>query len=182
MALDSPATLASIYTINKQAKQLAENATENYRWGNKDIAKIKSDKKKALYRLKAAVLNEMVEARAVDEVDQHNNGDGTFWCIHVLDGEGNRWSFHLPEDDIDIPNDLLSKEPSYGDYNPDAYSDYYDRTVKESLLHLNSVFGFNANDYLPQKHRSGGGGSGTQFIGWEYLRETSEATKQYQNA
>lgn len=183
MALDSPATLASVYTINKQAKHLAESATDNYRWGNKDVAKIKSDKKKALYRLKTAVLREMVEARAVDEVDRHAKGGNNFWCLHILDGEGNRWSFHLPEEDIDIPKDLLEKEASFVNYNPDAYDDYYDRTVKESLLHLRDVFGFNANDYLPQKYRSGGGGgSGSNFIGWEYLRKTTKATKQYQRA
>lgn len=153
-------TLDALYNLNKHAKKYAELGTENYRKGKKTTAKANSNKKKALYAVKERVLAELLDE--VDRIEKHTIDGSDFYCLHF--GE---WSFHTPVEKLDVPPEAVEDERELDEFEKSSEKEHSDASLKDSLLHIESVFGLNANEHLPSKYLYYG--SNRHFIGWKYL-------------
>ena len=156
--------LESLYVVNKHAKKYAEQGTENYRKGKKTTAKANSNKKKALYQLKENVLSEIREE--AEKVDIHEIDGNQFYCLYFQD-----FSFHTPIRSLEIVEDRIDEREELEDFEKEAEKEKVSKSLKDSLLYLEAVFGFNANEYLPEKKLWYG--HNRYFIGWDYLGEES---------
>lgn len=153
-------TLESLYIINKHAKKYAELGTENYEAGKKTTAKANSVKKGALYSVKEQVIAALLGA--TDKVERHVIDGRSFYCVYFGD-----WSFHIPEENLSINESRITAEKTLDDFESGKEKERSDRSLKESLLHLESVFGVNANEYLEEPYLWYG--SNRHFVGWSYL-------------
>lgn len=98
--------LQSIYTINRHAKQLDEQAASAYRADQGAEARAYSLRKRALYRTKTVAIHRLVKAdpAAVRIVRHELNGDNETYCLYLspVDGDEDReYSFHQPLDAVD---------------------------------------------------------------------------------
>lgn len=162
--------LESLYVVNKHAKKYAEQGTENYRRGKKTTAKANSNKKKALYRLKEEVLDRIQDD--VERIERHMIDGSEFYCLFFDD-----FSFHVPVHQYSVDGDLVEEGVrELDDFEKSSEKEHSDKSLKESLLLLESRYGLNANDYLPEKKLSWGWNR--YFIGWEYLGEEDSGENQ----
>jgi len=158
-------TLESLYNINKHAKKYANRAEEYYHSGDGANAKANSLKKKALYGLKAAILETLYRDDKVDSIDLHKIDGKRYWCMYI-----GSWSYHSPINELPIneSEDIVSEEAKQiDDFNHSTEKERSDISLKASLLHLEDEFGFSANEYLEQTHVQYGASS--HFAGWTYL-------------
>lgn len=159
--------LESLYVANKHAKKYAEQGTENYRKGKKTTAKANSNKKKSLYRIKEAVLEEIrsdAEKIALHEIDGRE-----YYCLFFQD-----FSFHVPVNHFTVDEELVEDGVrELEDFEKTSEKELSDKSLKDSLLLLEDVFGLNANEYLPEKKLSWGWNR--YFIGWNYLGEQDDS-------
>lgn len=158
----SDAVLESLYKLNKHAKKYAELASENYEKGKKGNARANSCKKEALYAVKSEVLSEL--NKRADRVERHEINGSEFFCLYFGD-----WAFHTPVEDITIPDERVAETVELDDFEKSSEPEHTSQSLKESLLHIESEFGLNANEFLPQQFVSYGANS--YFIGWKYLGE-----------
>lgn len=157
----SDTSLEALYNLNKHAKQYATRATQHYENGKKTTAKANSNKKKALYRVKERVL---------DQIHQHADTV----AVHVIDGTEfyyvafGDWGFHTPRNGyVDIDDARVEDRERLLEFTKTGAKERSSMSLKESLLHVESVFGVNANEHLPDTHLYYG--SSRYFIGWKYL-------------
>jgi hypothetical protein len=167
-------TLDATYNLSTHAKRYRDLGTENYRKGKKTTAKANSNKKKALYAVKEHVLMALLDAGEADRVERHRINDQPFWCVYFTDSEGEQWSYHSPTDvlAIDEGRHPVSDEPEreLEDFESNGEKERSDKSLKESLLHIESEFGVNANEHLPGQYLYYG--HKRYFIGWKYLGES----------
>lgn len=158
--------LESLYVVNKHAKKYAEQGTENYRKGKKTTAKANSNKKKALYSLKEEVL-EWIESDA-KKIELHRIDRSKYYCLFFQD-----FSFHIPIDQYSVDDDLVEDDvQELEDFEKTSEKEHSNRSLKDSLLLFEDVYGLNANDFLLEKKLSWGWNR--YFIGWDYLGEQNE--------
>ena len=155
-------SLESLYNINKHAKKYAELGTENYRNGKKTTAKANSNKKKALYAVKERVLATIADSAT--QIEIHEIDGRRFYCLYFRDGE---WSFHTPVEALSIDDNRVTACKELDAFEKTSEKEQSDQSLKESLLHLETAFGVNANEHLPSKYLWYG--SNRHFIGWPYL-------------
>lgn len=158
-------TLEALYNINKHAKKYADRAEEHYGNNKGASAKTNSLKKKALYGLKAGVLERLYQNGDVDAIVRHEIDDRHYWCLVIGD-----WSYHSPTDELPISesDDIVSGEvKQIDDFDRSTEKERSDMSLKSSLLHLEDQFDLSANEYLEQSHVQYGWRS--YFAGWKYL-------------
>lgn len=166
-------TLDALYNANRHAAKYAALAEENYNADKKTTAKANSNRKKALYALKERVLTVLIDSGRADKIRRHVIHGDEFWCVYFTDSGGEEWSFHSPVDSLDIGDEHLDDRDEgdgpreLDDFEKDSEKPRSSASLKDSLLHLESEFGFNANEYLPDQYLSYGRNS--HFIGWQYL-------------
>lgn len=163
--LDDEKTLESLYNLNKHAKKYANLAEKNYRRGKGATAKSNSVKKQALYELKSDVLQELYDNRLVDSVTRHVIDGREYWYLEIGD-----WGYHAPTDQIHIntDHDIVDEQTEeIDDFDKSEKKERSDLALKSSLLHVQSVFGLSANDYLSEKKVYYG--TSGYFTGWKYL-------------
>jgi hypothetical protein len=157
----SEQVLKSLYQLNVEAKKHAESAAEAYDTGWKEQARVHSQKKKALYSLKRAILGEFVRSGCVDEVERHEIDGRVYFCLYV-DG----FSFHTPQSEWDDPSFAVveSKQLDSFDSTSDSRSDYMNE--REALRCLTDRFE-SPNKHLesPFTHSD----YGCNFVGWSSL-------------
>jgi len=153
-------TLPSLHVINKHAKKYAEQGTENYRKSKKTTAKANSNKKKALYRLKEKLLSEIKEG--AEKIEVHEIDDTEYYCLFFED-----FSFHTPIDSLEIDKDRIEDKDVLEDFEKTSEKEAVSKSLKASLKQIESDYGFNANEFLPEKKLSYG--YQRYFIGWDYL-------------
>lgn len=151
-------TLRSLYIINKHAKKYAELGTENYRKGKKTTAKANSNKKEALYKLKEKVLTQLEDQ--AERIELHEIEDKEFYCFYF-----EQFSFHTPKENVEIDSQVTEERELDG-FEKNSEKEIQ-RSLKESLKHLQKEFDLNANSYLPKKKLDYG--KRRYFIGWKYL-------------
>jgi hypothetical protein len=175
---DIDTSLDALYNINKHAKKYAELGTENYRKGKKTTAKANSNKKKALYAVKEHVLSSLIDSGDYDRIVRHTIRGDPFWCVYFVDSGGEEWSFHSPTENLYVDEELVSDEPEQDleDFEVGSEKERSTESLKASLLHLESEFGVNANDHLPDQYLYYG--FNRHFIGWKYLGEEPDEPEQ----
>lgn len=155
--------LEALYQLNIEAKRYAESAEAAYTAGFKADARLSSLRKKALYGLKRAILQKLVEAGCVDAVQCHTIDRKSYYCIYV--GE---FSFHTPISEWDEPPLDASQSPSKSldsfDTDPDSRPDHL---VKEVALKRLSEQFESPNYHLPVPFVDSGYRSA--FAGWSQL-------------
>jgi len=156
-------TMRSLFKVNKQAVIYAERAYLAYQDGHHREAKRNSARKEALYRLKAAVLGEIIEE--ADSIEKHRIDDSVYLCLGFRQGE-NQWSFHCPTEEINSEKVEGCEEViDVDDFQKSGDTGEVNRTLKASIVHLKERFEKNANEYLPDEKRRVEG----DFSGWSYL-------------
>lgn len=162
--VDLPKTLEALYNLNKHARKYADLAAENYRRGKGGTARSNSLKKKALYGLKSAVLQELVEAapEAIERVERHVIDGRPFYCLIF-----GAWSFHTPVEEWDGPELSIEDTSDLDDFEKVAEKARSDMALKDALLHIQRSVGISANDFLEETHVRYG--SRRYFAGWKYL-------------
>ena len=160
---DSNVTLESLYVINKKAKQYSEKSVEAYESGNGKNAKKNSERKEALYDLKTDVINEIKEK--AEKVELHRSEGFDMYCMYF-----DEFSFHVPANEIGKIRYEDTKV--FDEFEVDSEKEATTRSLKDSLLHIQDEFGFNANDYLSVRRLRYI--SGSYFVGWTYLEEAEE--------
>ncbi|MFC4248163.1 hypothetical protein ACFOZ7_14680 [Natribaculum luteum] len=155
--------LKALYQLNVEAKRYAESAEDAYTAGFKANARLYSLRKKALYGLKRAILEELVDGGCVDTIRYHNIDGKLYYCLYV--GE---FSFHTPTDEWDTPPRDAPPSPSKSldsfDADPDNRTDHLSEA--EALKRLTEQFE-TPNNYLPTPFVDRGYGS--EFAGWSQL-------------
>lgn len=162
---ESEPFLECLYNLNKHAKKYANQASERYHAGRGAAAKRNSVRKEALYGLKSDILQRMYHAGSVDRVKLHEINNREYWLLVIND-----WEFHVPVGDIrvDRGDSIVDDELEViDDFEGSMTKEKSNRSLKESLKHIENVVGLSANDYLSQTHISYP--SGSYFAGWEYL-------------
>lgn len=167
-------TLEAVYNINKHAKKYARLADENYQRGKKTTAHANSLKKEALYGAKSRAINRFLldgEDSCVC-IERHQINGKSFLCLDFEDRDGDRWSFHQPEDQVladRLPEGMAIIERDSEEFEEFESGEKKVRSgfsLKASLLHLEAC-GINANEYLEE--RSVQYGALPRFSGWPYL-------------
>lgn len=138
----------SLYVVNKHAKRFSNRSTGAYRQGRKLKAKELSNKKKALYGLKEAVLRKVQftsEKVALHEID------GTeFYCLYFVDETGQKWSFHAPKHTFSLDGQIeVDEEEELNNFNKTTTIDNSDQSLQEALQYFNEKHHINANRFLP---------------------------------
>lgn len=171
MPLDRPPSdklLEAIYNTNKHAKKYAKRADEHYHNGKKAAARRNSLKKRAIYGMKTNVLNNSLPF--ANHLEEHTINGDQFVCLEFVDSDGQQWSFHQPAEKIhepSLPDDMaIEDRGTLEGFNSTPEKEHSDLSLKESLLTLEE-WGFNANDYLPEKYVTYG--NSRYFVGWKYL-------------
>lgn len=154
--------LKALYHLNTAAKKYAESAEEAYNTGWKEQARRRSQRKKALYSLKRAILGEFVENGCVDDIRTHEIDGRTYYCVYV--GE---FSYHTPiseweEPPLDAPESAVELEGF--DANPSNRSE--DMSEQEALKRLSDRFE-SPNYHLESPFTDSN--YGASFVGWSYL-------------
>jgi hypothetical protein len=157
--------LESLYVLNKQAKKYRDKASNSYHAGKKATARKNSCRKGAMYGVKERVLRK-IHQQAIEIRLHEINGDD-FYCLYFKDKEGQRWSFHAPTSKLDIDENRVEGKAELDDFKSDSEKEATSRSLKDSLLYIESEFGLNANNYLDDKYVDYGRNS--YFIGWKYL-------------
>ena len=155
-------TLEALYNINKHARKYADLGTKNYRDGKKTTAKANSNKKKALYAVKTRVLAELIDTAS--RIELHEIDGDAFYCVYF-----DRWSFHTPVEQLDIDDEVIESRKTLDGFAKNSEKEFSEKSLKECLLHIESEFGINANDHLPDQYLWYG--HDRYFIGWPYLRD-----------
>ncbi|WP_133412167.1 hypothetical protein [Halalkaliarchaeum desulfuricum] len=147
----------ALYTINKYAKEEAENGTKCYKSGEKARAKVHSVRKTALYAVKSIAIHRLVKADPDNvTVKKHEIDGNEFWCFCF---EAFGQSFHQPveavvSDAIDtIANSdgtVESDDAAEIELKSDIPGNLAD--LESALETLATDHGIDANDYLTQ-HR-----------------------------
>lgn len=161
----APDVLEAVYKINKHAKKYAELASENYRQGKKANAKANSCKKEALYAVKSQVLAE-VKSEAT-RIARHTINGENYYCLYF-----DEWSFHAPVHELDVDESAVDETDTLEEFDPSSDAEHTSLSLKEALLHLETEFGLNANEYLPETYVSYG--YQNHFAGWSYLGDQEE--------
>lgn len=151
-------TLASLFKINKHARKYADKAQHHYNRRKHSSAKRNSSKKKALYAVKGKVLSKITGE--ADRIEQHIIDGKRYACFYF--GE---YSFHGELSELDLSSEDYDTDEAetLDDFEKDADTGDFSRSLKASLIHLNETFGVNANSYLDPEMVDG------YFIGWSYL-------------
>lgn len=156
--------LKALYHLNTLAKRYAESAEKAYNTGLKQRARINSQRKKALYRLKRAVLGELLDNGCVDDIRTHEIEGRRYYCMYV-----GGFSFHSPADEWDTPPqdapesavELESFDSDPSDRNqPDGINE------EEALKQLSDVYE-SPNYYIESPFTDDNYGG--KFVGWSYL-------------
>ena len=155
--------LVSLYQLNVEAKRYANSAEDAYTAGFKADARFFSLRKKALYGLKRAILEELVEEGCVDTIRCHKISGKSYYCLYV--GE---FSYHTPIDEWDDPPLDAPTSPSKSldsfDADPNNRTDHL--SEKEALERLTEQFE-TPNNHLPAVFVDRGYRS--EFAGWSNL-------------
>ena len=150
-------TLVSLFKINKHARKYADGAHGHYQRRNHYSAGQNSVKKEALYGVKGAVLSKIADR--ADKIERHKIGERTYLCLYF-----GTWSFHSPTGELNVdPERIEGETEALDDFEKTSDVGDVERSLKNSLIHLNDTFGVNANDHLPQRR------VGDYFAGWTYL-------------
>ena len=155
-------TLRSLYVINKQARKYAEKAHEHYQNERHAAAARNSARKEALYDLKGRVLSEI--AGEASRVERHQIDGKVYLCLYIRE-----FSFHAHLDEVSVDADQIEGETETLDNFEKTAQKQMDRTLKDSLLHLQEKFGISANDLLPKKNASYA--HRESYNGWKYLKQ-----------
>lgn len=158
----SSTTYEALYTINKYAKKNAERASRAYRRGRKSKAKEESNKKKALYRTKEELLENI--QHLCHKVEEHEIKEDKFYCLYFIDENGVSWSFHTPKRGFNIEQNIENSE-TLDDFEKGTSVVRSDFSLKRSLVHIDNKHNIDANRFIPRTPI----GTRITFTGWEYL-------------
>lgn len=128
--------LEALYQLNIEAKRHAESAVDAYDSGWKKLARIQSQKKKALYSLKRHILGVFVGAGCVETVESHRIDGRRYFCLQLGD-----YSFHTPISEWQDPQfELRGDSTTLDSFNAgsDSRSDKLDS--REALHRLTAQF------------------------------------------
>lgn len=117
------AVIEALWKANTLAKHYSEKSQRSYEYGYGADAKYFSVRKDAIYSLKSAFLNRVLEAHQQDiqDCEWHLINGETYLAVNFED-----YGFHLPEEDITAP--LPDGIPEPTDTDPDDISDEFDST------------------------------------------------------
>lgn len=154
--------LEALHQLNRITKEHAKSASKAYESGFKRQARIRSQKKKALYSLKDTILHEYVEKDCIDEVEVHKIDGRTYYCFYV--GE---YSFHSPTDkwngSLEAAPESQTELDSF-DADPDSRSETM--AEREVLKQLTETFE-SPNHHIKSPFVMDNFNS--TFVGWSYL-------------
>jgi hypothetical protein len=155
-------TLRSLYIINKQARRYARKAHEHYKEDRHAASGRNSARKEAIYDLKGRVLSEI--SGEASRVERHEIDGRDYLCLYI-----GGFSFHARPDEVSVDSDQIEGETETLENFEKTAEKEIDRTLKDSLLHLQEEFGISANDLLPERHASYA--HRKSHNGWEYLEK-----------
>lgn len=138
--------LKALYVINKNAKQFATQARQSYKTRNHSEADLNSNRKEALYSLKAQVLLQLYPQ--ADQIEKHTIDGSQYYHFTFEDG-ANIWKFHLPTSEISVKSSEVEAERTLPNYSKDSAVEGVDMTLKTALQVMNEDLGVNANRHLP---------------------------------
>lgn len=154
--------LNALYHLNTVAKEYAEAAEEAYNTGLKREARIHSQRKKALYGLKRAILGEFIENGCVDEIRTHKIDGRTYYCVYV--GE---FSFHTPTSEWDnSPEGAPESVTELDSFDADPSNRSTEKSEQEALDRLTGSFE-SPNYHIESPFTDDN--YGATFVGWSYL-------------
>lgn len=156
--------LEALYQLNIIAKEYGRDAANAYESGFKTSARIKSQRKKALYSLKKEALTAFVANGCPTAVETHEIEGRTYYCFTVGD-----YSYHSPVTEWDEPPADAPAEATVLESftsSPREREDKMEET--EALTRLTQQFS-SPNDHLPSPFTSSG--YRHEFVGWDSLPE-----------
>lgn len=142
----SSKVLKALYVINKNAKQFATQARQSYKTRNHAGADMNSNRKEALYSLKAQVLLQLYPQS--DRIEKHTIDGSEYYHFEFEDGE-NTWKFHLPTSKISVSSSEIQSEDTLTNFSKDSRVEGVNMTLKTALQVMNDELGINANRHLP---------------------------------
>jgi hypothetical protein len=160
-------TLESLYVINKQAKKYRDKAEMHYNSHNGAAARTNSCRKQALYAVKDKILRQI--RQDADRVAVHQINGDDFYCFYFEGPDGQEWSFHTPESEFDVDDERIEENETLENFESTKEKEATNRSLKDSLLHIEKKFGECANNHLKDEYVDYGRRS--YFTGWSYLND-----------
>jgi len=143
--------LEAVFTINRHAKRLDEEADAAYQRDEGATARAKSIQKQALYNAKTVAIHRLAKANPSQvKIARHElNGKAELFCLYF----GERFSFHQPQEAVD--EELLSAldvdpdglDTKSIDFEPTADTKDTPQSLETALTTL-ADHGVNANTFL----------------------------------
>jgi len=138
--------LKALYVINKNAKQFATQARQSYKTRDHNNADMNSNRKEALYSLKAQVLLQLYPQS--DRIGKHTIDGSEYYHFEFEDGD-NTWQFHLPTSEISVNSSEIEETKTLTNFSKDGHVEGVSMTLKTALQVMNDDLGMNANRHLP---------------------------------
>jgi hypothetical protein len=128
-------TLEHLYVVNKQAKR--QHGVD----------------KTILYRMKDEILKQISDKRQSVEIHEKPKIDGEpSYAIRFEDETGQCWTFHTPQETLDIPHNDAVEKKSLDDFNKSGEYEITGQreSLKKALKYFQREFGVNANNLHPK--------------------------------